>query len=74
MASKQARGTHFLESAEGGTIEDTKSKQTREGHSLSGDTPRVTSEDTKIKRASEQGAPTFWGSTSGGISEDMEGR
>jgi hypothetical protein len=51
-ASKRARGTHCLESAEGWTSQDMESKRAREGHSLTGES-RGMDQSEHGKRARE---------------------
>jgi hypothetical protein len=58
--SERARGTHSLESVNGGIGEGTERNQGYEGHSLSGECRRERSEETKRKRAGGQGALTSW--------------
>src|SRR6266850_484063 len=57
--SEQVRGTHFLESADGRTSQDTEGIQASEGHSLSGERRR-TDKSGHGRNPSEQGALTPW--------------
>jgi hypothetical protein len=52
-ASERARGTHFLESAEGWTSQDMEKKRVGEGHSHPGECRGRTSQDMERKQASE---------------------
>ena len=57
--SKQARGTHFLETTKGGPCQDMETKQLSKGHSLSGD-HRGRDLSGHGKKVTKQGALTFW--------------
>jgi len=55
----QARGTHFLEMAEGWTSQDTERKQLSKGHSPAGDS-RGRDKLVYRKKVTEQEALTSW--------------
>jgi len=57
--SKQARGTHFLESANGQTSQDTETIQASKGHSQTGEC-RWADKLGHRNNLSEQGALTSW--------------
>jgi len=57
--SDQARGTHQLETTEGGTSQDTEKKGPSKGHSLPGD-HRERVKAGHGKKATKQGALTSW--------------
>jgi len=69
--SKTLRGTHKLESAEGGTTQHTERKQVIEGHSLSKEC-RGRDESVHGKEASYWGAFTDWRVQKGGTNQHME--
>jgi len=55
----RARGTHRLETAEGGTSQDTERKQPTKAHSPTGD-GRGRDKSGHGKKATDQGTLTFW--------------
>jgi len=57
--SNQARGTHSLEIAEGGTSQDTERKQLSKGYSPTGDR-KWRDKSRHRKKESKQGALTDW--------------
>ena len=57
--SNQARGTHTLERAEGGTSQDMERKQPSKAHSQTGD-GRGRDKSGHRKKATKQGALTLW--------------
>ena len=57
--SDQARGTHILETTEGGTSQDMERKQLSKGHSHPGDHRRRDKSACR-KKVTEKGALTFW--------------
>src|SRR6266850_1989660 len=57
--SNRARGTHFLESADGRTSQDTETIRPSEGHSLPGERRR-TDKSGHRNNLTEQGALTSW--------------
>ena len=57
--SDQARCTHFLEMAEGGTSQDIERKQPSKAHSLSGD-GRGRDKSGQGKKVTKQGTLTDW--------------
>jgi hypothetical protein len=64
--SERVTATHFLESAERQTRENTERKRASKEHSLPGERERWTGEDTEQKRANRRGALTDWRAESDG--------
>ena len=67
----RARHTHILETAEGGTCQDTERNPSTEAHSLSGD-GRGRDLSGHSKKPTDQGALTSWRQQREGLCEDTE--